>query len=65
MDTIQEHSIKHARLTNETLTKEVSRIEKIMSTLEQFTKHQMNDLQSQLNGLNEDTQKWQINCEDM
>jgi len=34
MDTLQEQSIKHARMTNETLAKEVTRIEKVMSTLE-------------------------------
>ena len=39
MDTLQEQSIKHARMTNETLAKEVTRIEKVMSTLELFTKH--------------------------
>ena len=44
MDTLQEQSIKHARMTNDTLTKEVTRIEKVMSTLEQFTKHQVTDL---------------------
>lgn len=39
VDTIQEQSLKHARQTNETLTKEVTRVEKVMSTLEQFVKH--------------------------
>ena len=34
VDTLQEQSIKHARMTNETLAKEVTRIEKVMSTLE-------------------------------
>jgi len=46
MDTLQEQAIKHARMTNVTLTKEVTRIEKIMSTLEQFAKSQISDLQS-------------------
>lgn len=47
------------------MTKEVTRIEKVMSTLEQFTKHQVNDLQQQLNNTNSDTQKWQVNFEDL
>jgi hypothetical protein len=34
MDTLQEHSIKHARAVNEMVTKEVTRMEKITSTLE-------------------------------
>jgi hypothetical protein len=38
MDTLQEQSLKHARMTNESLSKEVTRIEKVMSTLESFTK---------------------------
>ena len=36
-----------------------------MSTLEQFAKHQVNDLQQQLNNTNSDTQKWQVNFEDL
>lgn len=39
MDTLQEQSLKHARMTNESLSKEVTRIEKVMSTLESFTKN--------------------------
>ena len=65
MDTLQEQSIKHARLTNDTLTKEVTRIEKVMSTMEQYMKHQVSDLQGQINSLTQDTQKWQVNFEDM
>ena len=34
MDTLQEQAIKHARQTNDIVTKEVTRIEKVMSTLE-------------------------------
>jgi hypothetical protein len=38
MDTLQEQTLKHARLTNDTLAKELARTEKIMSTLEQYAK---------------------------
>lgn len=38
-DTVQEQALKHARLTNETLGKEMARTEKIMSTLEQFCRN--------------------------
>ena len=38
MDTLQEQTLKHARMSNETVAKEVTRIEKVMSTLEQYTK---------------------------
>jgi hypothetical protein len=38
VDTIQESALKHARLTNETMNKEVSRFEKVVSTFEQFSK---------------------------
>jgi len=31
---VQENSLKHARVTNETMNKEVNRLEKIVSTLE-------------------------------
>ena len=65
MDTLQEQSIKHARMTNETLAKEVTRIEKVMSTLEQFTKHQVTELKNEIISVSQDTQKWQINFEDI
>ncbi len=38
MDTLQEQTLKHARITNETLAKEFARTEKIISTLEQYAK---------------------------
>ena len=38
IDTLQEQALKHARLTNDTLGKEMNRAERILSTLEQFTK---------------------------
>ena len=65
MDTLQEQSLKHARMTNETVAKEVTRIEKIMSTLEQFTKQQTSDLRNEINKVSSDTQKWQVNFEDI
>ncbi len=38
MDTLQEQTLKHARITNDTLAKEFARTEKIISTLEQYAK---------------------------
>ena len=65
MDILQTQSLKHARMTNETLAKEVGRIEKVMSTFEQFTKQQLSEVRSELSGLASDTGKWQVNFEDM
>jgi len=38
VDTIQENALKHARMTNTTVSKEVNRMEKVISTLEVFAK---------------------------
>lgn len=65
MDILQTQSLKHARMTNETLAKEVGRIEKVMSTFEQFTKAQLTEVRSELTSLAADTGKWQVNFEDM
>ena len=34
MDTVQEQSLKHARMTNDSVSKEIARVEKVISTLE-------------------------------
>lgn len=52
-------------MTNDTLMKEVTRIEKVMSALEQFTKHQVSELQSLHDTATQDTQTWQVNFEDL
>ena len=52
-------------MTNETVAKEVTRIEKVMSTLEQFTKHQVSELKAEISAVSTDTSKWQINFEDI
>ena len=65
MDTLQEQSLKHARMINETLSKEVTRIEKIMSTLEGFTKMQVSDLRKEITLVKQETEKWSINFEDV
>lgn len=48
MDTLQDQAIKHARMTNETLAKEVTRIEKVMGTLESFSKLQISELRKDI-----------------
>lgn len=48
MDTLQEQAIKHARMTNDSLAKEVTRIEKVMSTIESFTKMQVSELRKEI-----------------
>ena len=58
VDTIQESALKHARLTNDTMNKEVSRFEKIVSTFEQFSKSQISDLKKQIETMNVDYGKW-------
>ena len=65
MDTLQEQSLKHARMTNETLSKEVTRIEKVMSTIEGFTKMQVSDLRKEITNVNQENEKWSINFEDI
>jgi hypothetical protein len=47
------------------MNKEVSRFEKVVSTFEQFSKSQISDLKKQIESLNSDSQKWQINFEDV
>lgn len=44
IDTLQEEALKHGRLTNETLAREIERTEKIMSTMDVFVKSQISDL---------------------
>jgi len=34
MDTVQESALKHARLTNDTMLREVNRFEQVVSTFE-------------------------------
>ena len=35
-ESVQEMSLKHARVSNETMNKEINRLEKIVSTLEEY-----------------------------
>ena len=65
MDTLQEQSIKHARLTNDTVAREITRVEKVMSTLEQFSKMQISDLRKEITTVKQDLDRWSVSYEDM
>lgn len=65
MDTLQDQAIKHARMTNETLAKEVTRIEKVMGTLESFSKLQVSELRKDITAVKQETDRWTVNFEDM
>jgi len=43
-ENIQELSLKHAKMTTSTLTREVGRLEKILSTLENYQQGQIDSL---------------------
>ena len=51
MDTVQESALKHARLTNDTMVREVNRFELVVSTFEQFTKSSLSDLRKQVTSM--------------
>ena len=55
MDTVQESALKHARLTNDTMVREVNRFENVVSTFETYTKSNLGDLRKQLNTMQSDT----------
>lgn len=65
MDTLQESSIKHARMTNDTVAKEITRVEKVMSTLEQFSKMQVSELRKDITTVKQDIDRWTVNYEDI
>lgn len=48
IDTLQEEALKHGRLTNDTLAKEIARAEKIMSTMDVFVKSSLSELKKDL-----------------
>ena len=52
-------------MTNESVAKEIARVEKVISTLEQFTKHQVSELKAEISTVSVDTSKWQVNFEDI
>ena len=43
-DTVEELGLKHARVTNETMNKEVNRLEKIVATLEDYQQKQLDEI---------------------
>jgi len=46
METLNDQTFKHAKTVNETLTKEITRMEKICSTIERHTTSQMIELKA-------------------
>lgn len=52
-------------MTSDTVTKEVTRIEKVMSTLESVTKTQVADLRKEFAASKAETDKWTVNFEDL
>jgi hypothetical protein len=44
MDTLQEQTFKHAKTVNESLTKEITRMEKISVAIEKHVSNQINEL---------------------
>ena len=52
-------------MTNDSVTKEVTRIEKVISTLEGFTKVQTSDLRREVTNVKQETERWGVNFEDL
>jgi len=52
-------------MTNDTLSKEVTRIEKVMSTLESFAKMQVGELRKEITSVRQETDRWTVNFEDL
>jgi len=48
IDTLQEEALKHGKLTNDTLAREIARTEKIMSTMDVYVKSTLADLKQDL-----------------
>ena len=65
VDTMQEQALKHARLTNDTMGKETQRTEKIIATLENFTKQQVSDIRKDIAQIHDSNSSWQVNFEDL
>ena len=48
VDNLEANTFKHTKLVNETLQKEVQRMEKISSTVEKHTMEHLSDVKSQV-----------------
>jgi len=57
-ETVQEMGLKHARVTNETMNKEINRLEKIVATLEDYQQKQLDDIKRQHINMKQDLEAW-------
>ena len=57
-ETVQEMGLKHARVTNETMNKEINRLEKIVATLEDYQQKQLDDIKRQHVNMKQDLEAW-------
>lgn len=63
-DEIETNTYKHAKIVNEQLTKEMTRMEKISSTLEKHTMNALLEVKQNMQQLDEKQEKWKVNLED-
>ncbi|CDW91573.1 UNKNOWN [Stylonychia lemnae] len=64
MDTMEQQTFKHAKVVNDQLQKEMTRMEKIASTLEKHTVSQIQELKLLVSSNDEKMEKWKVNFED-
>lgn len=64
MDTLQEQTFKHAKTVNESLTKEITRMEKISVAIEKHVSSQISELKEKFMTSDDRIEKWRINMED-
>ena len=57
-ETVEELGLKHARVTNETMNKEVNRLEKIVATLEDYQQKQLDEIKRQTVNMKQDIEAW-------
>eukprot|EP00347_Sterkiella_histriomuscorum_P013165 403365759 len=64
MDNMEQQTFKHAKVVNDQLSREMTRMEKIASTLEKHTIQQIQELKSTTIQIDEKMEKWKVNFED-
>jgi len=61
---VQEEALRHGKLTNETLAREIERTEKIISVMDTFLKASLTELKKEVLTAYTEQQNWQLTFED-
>ena len=64
MDELQDSTMKHAKIVNDTMQREITRMEKVSSAMEKHTMGDVAELKQSVSSLEQNMEKWKLNLED-